>query len=68
MTAEALAAWCAKTAAGLRTHQRTNRYTSVDPEQEAVQYVLKALAEGGCPATAAVLENIDRQRAGMVAS
>ncbi len=47
---------------------RGNRYTGTDPEQEAVRYVLKALAEGGRPATAAVLEGIDRQRAGMVAS
>lgn len=35
------------------------------PEQQCVEYVLKALTEGGCPATASVLEYVDRRRAGM---
>ncbi len=63
MTTEALNAWCADVATKLRTHQRTNRFTVVDPEWDAVWFVLRALAEGGCPATAAVLEDIDRIRA-----
>lgn len=58
-----IAAWCAEVAAQLRVHQRGNRYTVADPEQEAVRFVLKALAEGGGPATAAVLEEVDRMRA-----
>ncbi len=65
MTAEALAAWCADVATKLRTHQRGNRFTVADPERDAVQFVLKALTEGACPATAAVLEHVDRLRAGM---
>jgi hypothetical protein len=57
--------WIRDVAARLRTHQLANRFSPHTPEQEAVRFVLKALAEGGCPATAAVLESIDRQRAGL---
>ncbi len=56
-------AWVRDVAYRLRIHQSANRYTVADPEQEAVRFVLRALAEGGCPATAAVLEHVDRIRA-----
>lgn len=35
----------------------------VRPEEQLVEFVIRALAEGGCPATAAVLEEVDRIRA-----
>lgn len=40
-------------------------YTDLRQERDPalVRYVLKALAEGGCPATAAILEHIDQARA-----
>ncbi len=57
--------WIRDVAARLAVHQQTNRFSPHTPEQEAVRFVLKALAEGACPATAAVLEGIDRQRASM---
>lgn len=60
--------WIHSTADRLRHHQRTVRYSQRDPEAEAVEFVLAALAEAGCPATAAVLEEVDRRRAGMVPS
>ncbi len=60
MTADS---WIRDVATRLCAYQRANRYTSTNPEAEAVQFVLRALAEGGCPATAAVLEHVDRIRA-----
>jgi hypothetical protein len=55
--------WCAEVAAEFRTHQRTNPFNPLTPEEECVRYVLAALTEGGCPATASVLQSINRIRA-----
>ncbi len=59
----AVEAWVRDTAAALLAHQRRNLASKDSPEVEAVQFVVKALAEGGRPATAAVLESIDFHRA-----
>lgn len=54
--------WIAQVVAEFRTleHDCTN------PRQQELglaRHVLRALTEGGCPATASILEDIDRTRA-----
>lgn len=64
-------AWAHDVANRFRRHQagdpfsRSRNGRVVTPEEQCVEYVLAALAQGGCPATAAVLEEIDRRRAGL---
>lgn len=65
----AITAWIHAQATAFRTHQlaapfaRTIDGRHATPEEECVAWVLRALAVGGCPATDAVLEMVDRQRA-----
>ncbi len=42
--------------------------TGVSYEQAIVATVLHALAEGGCPASASMVDLVDRMRVGMVAA
>lgn len=39
----------------------------IRPEEQLVEFALRALTEGGCPATAGVLEEVDRIRASTLA-
>lgn len=63
-------AWAHRIADEFRTHQARQPFSRsvnghvVTPEQEMAEYMIRGLAEGGCPATAAVLEFVDRRRAG----
>jgi hypothetical protein len=62
--------WAHDVADRFRTHQAGQPFSRslnghvVTPEQELTEYVIRGLVEGGCPATAAVLEFVDRCRAG----
>lgn len=64
-------AWAHRIAGQFRTHQagqpfsRSRNGHAVTPEQEMAEYLIRGLIEGACPATASVLEFIDRRRAGM---
>ncbi len=64
-------AWAHDIAGKFRKHQAGDPFSQavngrvLRPEEQLVEYVLKALAEGGCPATASVLEEVDYLRAGM---
>ncbi len=63
-----ITAWAERVADEFRKAEPARRYTGTNPERALVLQTLQALAEGGCPATAAVLDHIDRLRAGMVPS
>jgi hypothetical protein len=64
-------AWARDVAALFRRHKARDPFSVsfhgrvIEPEEQLVEYVIAALARGGCPATAAVLEEVDRLRAGM---
>jgi hypothetical protein len=64
-------AWTHDIAGKFRRHRAGDPFSQafhgrvVRPEEQLVEYVLRALAEGACPATAAVLEEVDYLRAGM---
>lgn len=63
---EVVTDWVGDLVTAFRTaeHAYTDLHAERDPA--LVRYVLKALAEGGCPATASVLEDIDRARASVM--
>ncbi len=63
-----ITAWAERVADEFRKAEPARRYTGTNPEKALVLHTLQALAEDAGPATAAVLEYVDRRRAGMVPS
>lgn len=62
--------WACDVAKALRDHQRRDPFSRtanghvVTPEQEAVEFFVRTLAEGTMPGTTAVIEWVDMRRAG----
>jgi len=58
--------WVNTQVAAFRTYEHASVHDGRQPRDNALaEWILQALAEGGCPATATIIDWVDRLNAGM---